>query len=276
MPQSSVDLERTNDLIKSLEKEMKSLQFKLAVHSLQEILTEIPGLRSSAKVLKNSILSVEEGLNSGVIKKVAAQIDMGQAFDDFAKNYAKMTTEFSSKKPAFDETLYQAVGHDQLKVYTGSMDKIQRAITKAGVFTGYTPVLPLTSPPLDATKLKRQGIASQTFAGYTILEKQFVAGISVDFINANVPKAEALPNEKPTRKVKPTETPEKILSEFRDIILTRYAHLRLREMAQPMSWWGATWLWFATERELEIWKKCSINPTTVSSLKISKWGFPFH
>lgn len=271
MATSPVDLEKINDLLISLRKESYAFQFKLAVHTLQEIITEIPGLKSSGKIYKNVLLSIEEGLNEKVLTKKRAQEDLSAGIADFTNAYNELAKGFTQTKSAIDEVLYQAVGTDQLKVYEKNMDLVQKSIIKTGAFVGYVPILPLTGPPLDSNKLNRMGIAADKFAGYTILKKQFVAGISIDYLKDGTD----ITTVDPKKRLAKGDSFDTIVGEFKEIILSKYAHLHLTEIAPHISWWGATWFWFSTNAELSIWKRCTINENEVSSLKVRKWSFPF-
>lgn len=268
---AAVDVDKINDLVSTLQKELKTMAFNNAVQTLGQIMTEMPGLRASIKVIKNTVLSIQEGLEDKVLTKKAALEELKAAFEEFAEGLQTILDELTHEKPALDEYLYQAIGTDPLKVFQGSMDKVQRSILKTGVFVGYLPILPLTGPPLDAIKLKKKGVPAQAFAGYTILEKQFVAGISLDYIRAHSTPADGTGKKSKNKEA----SPEKILDEFRDVLKSKYGHLHMSELAPPISWWGAMWIWMATSKEVDVWKTCTINQTAVSSLKVSKWSFPF-
>jgi hypothetical protein len=262
-PTSSVDVDSINALKISLTKEINSLHLKLAVSTISSLSTELPGLKSSGRVLKNVILSVQEGLQEGIIKKKTAELDLKKALAEFLEILEDYIRSLYEDKPSLDEVLMQRLPKNVLQPYVAKKDQLQKAIIKTGTFVGYTAVLPLVRPPLDVSKLKRNGISATPFAGYTILDKQFVAGISNDFIYESI-----LPGKK-------SKEPSAALDDFREIILTKYKHLKIIEIAPPIGWYGATWFWMTTSKEVEIWKKCTINETSVSSIKANKWSFPF-
>ncbi len=73
-----------------------------------------------------------------------------------------------------------------LETYDGSKTKLEADLIKNHKVIGYAPVLPLTKPGLMAENLNRVGIKASRVAGYTVLDKQLVVGISLDFLKSEV------------------------------------------------------------------------------------------
>lgn len=270
---TSVDEDAVRDVLERIRSEILQGKFNLAIASCRALLTTLPGAKSSAIAFINTIRSAVEGMSSGAVTKAQAKADLLAGIEDL-KDSVQAILDLVKNPPAssFEEALDQDLSRSPLRVYDDSMNQVQTRLTRDGVFTGYVPIIPISGPPLDPDKLNKAGIPAARFAGYCILKKQFVAGLSLDYIRAH----SSLPGKNGVaRRAKKEDSPEKIIQEFRETVLGRYRHLHLNEMAEPTSWWGGIWLWFAPSKEVALMHRCTISPVTVSSLKVSKWHFPF-
>jgi hypothetical protein len=271
-----VDQDLVRDLLDQIDSDSLKSKYNSAISSARLLLQEIPGARSSITEFINTVRSVDEGTDAGAITKAQGTLELKDAI--FHMRLGVVTQlDLINNPPAtsFEESLQQDLSRDPLRAYDADKNKLQVALNKTGIFTGYLPILALSNPPLDAAKLVRRGIPASSFAGYTILNKQFVAGISLDYILAHN-KAKG---KKPTANVQHMLSNDKeaqaIIQEFRETVQARYKHLKLTEMTEPHAWWGAIWLWMSSSSEYKAMHACTINDTTASSLKFRKWDFPF-
>lgn len=262
------------DLLEQIEADSIRSKFNSVISSARLLLQEIGGAKASITKFINSVRSVHEGLNSGAITKAQVQLELKDALF-FLRLGVVAQLDLIRNPPAtsFEESLEKDLSRDPLKVYERDMNVVQTRLSKDGLFTGYVPVLPLSNPPLDAEKLQRAGIPATRYAGYTILNKQFVAGISLDYILAHT-KSKIKPGSE-GRLISGDKEAQAIIQEFRETVQARFRHLKLTEVTDPHAWWGGIWLWMASGSELKKMHSCTINETTVSALKFRKWDFPF-
>ena len=268
-----VDFDQFNDTVSLATHAAGKFQFKVAQGHLQVLLNLFPGTRPALRVYNNTLTSINEGLRDQALTRAGALVEIKLANTKLESDLKKAMDSLSQPSKFDPEKLYHDLSHESLKVYDKNMNEIQTKLNKTGMFTGYVPVLPLTQPPLNVDKLNRIGITADHFAGYTILKKQFVAGISRDQLIKMRPKTK--PGVIYTENQK-KQLDEDAVQTFRDIIERKYAHLKMTMMGEPTSWWEAVWLWYAPTSEFKALKSCTINEATVQSLKIKGWSFPFH
>ena len=268
---SSVDFDHINDTVQIAMKAAEKFQFKVAQGHLQVLLTSFPGLKAILRIYNNSLTSISEGLKDDILTRAAALREVQKANKEFEQGVAKNTDALSAPPKYDPEVLYQDLSHESLKVFDKNMNQVQTELNKRGIFTGYCPVLPITQPPLDVTKLKAIGLPADTFAGYSILKKQFVAGITVEELH----KMMSMPHDVSMSEAKKKELEEEAIGHFKEIILAKYKNLKLVQMGGTHGWWSAYWFWFAPASEFRALKACTINSTTVQSLSIKNWSFPF-
>lgn len=269
---ASLDFDKLNDTLELITQAAKKFQFKVAQGEMQALLTMYPGAKSALRVYNNTLTSISEGMTDGHLTRAGARSEVDMANTEFSAAIKKSIDTLSQPSKYDPEVLYKDLSHDTLKVFDTNMNAVQVQLNKRGVFTGYVPVLPITQPPLDAGKLRSNGIVAENFAGYTILKKQFVAGITYDELKKLMP-IQPGPGVSEA-KVKAAE--EEALKHFREVIEAKYRHLKLVQMGGTTGWWNAYWFWYATASEFKVLKSCTINSTTVQSLKIQNWSFPFH
>lgn len=268
----SIDHDAIEDALALASTAAKKLQFKVAQGHAQVLLSLFPGLKTALRTYTNTLTSINEGLTDGALTKKGAVTEAEMANNVLREAVHKATDALSQPAKYDPDVLYKDLSQETLKVYDENMNSIQTTLNKRGLFVGYAPVLPIMQPPLDATKLKRAGIPSESFAGYTILKKEFVAGITAE-------ELKKLMSEQPgpgMSEAKKKKLEEEALVHFREAVEAKYKHLKLTQMGNVAGWWGAYWFWYATSAEFKVLKACTINSTAVSSLKISRWNFPFH
>lgn len=271
--QISVDEDHVSNLMSDLISAIKKCQLEVAKSTINLLVASIPGLKNSAMTLKNAIVSATEGLRDKATTKAVVIADLTEEYNLLQESLSKILDNLRNPAPtSFEEALQQDLDRTSLRVYDKDMNVVQTRLNKSGVFTGYVPVLPISGPPLDAAKLNRAGIPAERFAGYTILNKQFVAGISNDFVRANV---QTVGKDGKKRESIREGDRQKILDEFVETVKARYKHLHMNLAADPHSWWDATWFWFLGSAEYRRMLSCTINDNTVQSLKVKKWSFPF-
>lgn len=269
---ATLDFEKIDDMVSSIAQAATKFQFKVAQGEMQALLTALPGAKTPLKVMNNTLVSINEGMRDGHLTRKGAAHEIELAITQFKDSIQKLSDSLSQPSKFDPEVLYKDLSKDTLKVYDKNMNQVQVQLNHSGMFTGYVPVIPITQPPLDMAKLKAAGIAADTFAGYTILKKQFVAGITLEQLHKMAPKA-ADPNT-PREKAKKLE--EEALQQFREVIESKYRNLKLVQMGGQIGWWNAYWFWFVNSSEFKLMKSCTINSTTVQSLPVKSWGFPFH
>ena len=268
---NAVNIELMYEILDEFKRALRNGVFNNAKALLLRMQTNMPGLKSSIQKFKNALTSIQEGVASEALSKAQAGLELKESLDEFEDNFRSFVSALSVDKPSFDEELQSRLTPDSLKVFSKDKDSLQRALLKSGVYVGYAPVLALAGPPFNPGKLQHAGIPAESFAGYCILKKQFVAGISLDYINAHLDTTVSGKKS----KSKDTEQKSVLIDEFKEILTRRYRSLRLEDAAPPLSWYGAMWFWMVPASELQVWRDCTISPTKVGSVAIKKWSFPF-
>lgn len=271
----SVDDEQISELLEELHGACKTMKTNLARQIVSRILTLLPGIRQSSTVLKNAITSAEEGIRDKSAKKSEIIEDLLEEYDTYEEGVKTVLHNLRNPTPTtFEEGLSQDLKRVSLDTYDKDKNQIQQTLLKTGIFTGYIAVLPISNVALDAKKLNRAGIPAESFAGYTILNRQFVAGISNDYIRERTVKKKR-EGKAPARLDKDKKAPAKILQEFHDLVVGKYRSLKLYQAAEPISWWDATWYWFIQPQMMETMRRCTIQDGPASRLIFTKWSFPY-
>ena len=264
-----VDHDAVNDNLALAAKAALDLQFKTAQGYIKLLLTQIPGLRPALRTYNNTLTSITEGIADGALTRAGAKVECKQANDELETAVSKVLKGLTEPSPFDPEALYKDLDTSTLKVYDTNMNQVQVQLNKHGIFTGYVPIVPVTKPSLDTAKLKAHGIAADNFAGYSILKKEFVAGITHDKLKL----LENAPDAKGKNKV---ISEKAAIKEFEALVLSKYKGLHLELMAEPTGWWGAMWFWFGTKKEFEVLKHCTLSTGASESLKMIGWSFPFN
>ena len=268
-----IDEDVVKDLLDQIDDDVLKFKFNSTILDSRLLLQTVPGARATITVFMNSVRSVKEGTDSGMVTKAQAVLELKDALFHLRLGVVTQLKLIKNPPPSsFEESLDRDLKRGQLLTYEADKNTLQTRLNKNGVFTGYLPVLPLSNPPLDAAKLIKSGIPATGYAGYTILNKQFVAGISLDYIQAHTKSA---PVTNVQKMISSDENAQEIIKEFRETVQARFRHLKLVEMTEPHGWWGAVWLWMASGAEYKLMHSCTISDRTVSTLKFRKWDFPF-
>lgn len=264
------DTQEAYELIEDLDRVARRFEWNSIGPVITRLITMLPGMKRSLYKYKNTVTSVREGMD--LLGPTAAKKELKQAYDELSFAMGVAIGGLQQKNTLPDDLAHD-VDFQVLKTYDRNMNEIQARIQKDGTFVGYTPVLALTSPQFSVTKLKSKGILASTFADYAILNKQFVAGISNDYIRAAMPRMKTADKAAISKQF--VKTKDEILPEFKELVLKKFARLHLAEVADPSFWWDATWLWLVPSKEFEIMKSCTVVSNKVASLQVKKWAFPF-
>lgn len=266
---TSFDVDKAADHLEILLKYANHFSWQKAFAQIPVLLSVIPQLKLAVTLYRNTLLSVQEGLRDGALTRQEASKELFSANLLLKEAYDVQLENLNSKKLTLQEkrTLLEDLHLNTLKVYDRNMNEVQTRLGREGLFLGFAPVLPLMSPPLDHSKLKALGIPSRVFADYVILERQFVVGVSQDYIKTTFglgPRQTATPKQSTI-----------ILDEIRDLVRTRFRSKSLTEMAEPASWWGAQWMWFVSKGEFKQLRACTIADSSEVRLRVRSWSFPF-
>lgn len=267
-----LDRDSIKDTFDLATKAAEKFQFKVAQGHLQVLLNQFPGIKTALRNYNNTLTSISEGLKDGALTRAGALIEVRSAGVELESAMSKAMDTLSQPAKYDPEVLYKDLSKDSLKVYDKNMNEVQTKLNRSGVFVGYVPILPLTTPALDHSKLKAAGIPADHFAGYTILKKEFVAGIHRDEINKLLSE-EITPS---TSASKRKELEDEVIKHFQESVQAKYKHLKLVQMGELASWWESIWFWYAPASEFKLLKSCTIASATVQSLKIKNWSFPFN
>lgn len=268
----SVDYDEVIDNVDMATAAALKFQFKTAQGYLNILLNLLPSLKPALRVYKNALTSIAEGLADEAITKTQATKELEGENNKLKIAAMKATKDAESDKPRFGEQdLLKDLNRDSLKVYDTNMNQVQTHLNKHGIFAGYVPILPITQPALDTSKLKKAGIASDNFAGYSILKKEFVAGITSEALHKLI-AAEKTIKTSPKSEAARTDA---ALEEFKKIIEAKYKHLKLVQMGEVTGYWGAYWIWYAPASLFKTLKHCTMGISGGDSLKLRQWSFPF-
>lgn len=259
---TSINVEELQELFKDMNSDLRNGRLSSAQAVLKRMITVLPGLKKSANVLINTIVSVREGLASKEITKKTATEDLKSGIAEFQEALdaiiESVDVSDSSEEQVIDDL--PSLLKDQLTPYDSSANEIQVKLNKNGVFVGYAPVLPLCKPPLSKEALKKNAFPFKDFGGYLILEKQLVVGFSNDYIRQHLNKK---------------DKEATLLEEMLDTVKAKYRNMKLVEVGGLSGWYGAKWYWLLPESQLRLLRKSTIAGPNSSSFSVSKWSFPF-
>jgi len=281
---SAVNVEAVQELLKDLEFALGKLQIETAKATLRAILTQIPGIKSKNAAFLNAITSIQEGVASDDISMREQQRMLKDEFKGYELHLNNMLEEV--RTPSQKEemlSISDLLEHSKhaLTSFEQNRDSLERAIAERGIVTAYAPVLALTTPMLEVSKCKANAFNATSFEGYPILHKQMVAGISTEKIldMVNEGKGSSVPGKpKKSSGRLPGSTHEQrqeVLDQFVDSVISKYPKLKLISVGAPYHWYETTWFWMLPQAHFNLLKRCTLSPTTVQSLSIKKWSFPF-
>lgn len=144
---------------------------------------------------------------------------------------------------------------------------LRAELLQRGMAYGEAPII--TRFPFDRNKLRRASLPFEVFAGYTVLTRQKVFGVSHAFIEDQYD----IENEaKPGKRNIPESVKVDIVKSALDLFLMRNPSLvALGETAHP--WEGGRWFWVMQRNMLPILRSCGLGSSTAGGLGV--WGFGF-
>lgn len=266
---TAIDYEDIKAILKAMAGQAHALKYKLLIDSSKELLEIIPSLKVHVRRFRLEVSSVKEGVESQLFEEEKARTLIKTYLGGLKENVEEAVDSLAREKPSLDESLRTRINPNALLKFDSNKSSLLLQLKRKGVFMGSLPIIPISSPPLDASKLNRAGVLAESFGGYTVLKSQVVVGVNISFLKDNSPP-EMLKNS----KVKEFNL-EEALEGFRSIVKQKYKSQRYSEVAKPMVWNGACWIWLATSAEVEVWKSCSINDMKSNHFLVKRWSFPF-
>lgn len=256
---TTIDQEELQQLFKDLSSHLRQGKFQNAKALLQRMVTQLPGLKKAANIFTNTIISVQEGLSTAEITKKAATEELRSALDIYKETLDSIIEDVTTHEQL--DPVKDLPGLNNLSDYDSDANEIQVKLNKSGVFVGHAPVLPMASPPLSQEALKKNAFLAEDFNGYPILKKQLVVGFSNEYVQQHISKSMKR---------------EAVLEELVNIVKAKYKSLKLVQVGPAAGWYGATWFWLVPDRDLGLLRKSTISGPGSTSLKVSKWSFPFY
>jgi hypothetical protein len=272
----SVDDTAIKESLRDLEYALSQQQFDVAKATLRVILTAMPGIKSKNVAFLNALTSMREAVDTKEMTPREFSTELKSEFVAYRLSVLAMIEEVNTPSQKDELSLHDALDKsgNALSKYEKSRDQIEKAILDTGFVVTYAPVMPISTPILDVARLTSNGFKSETFAGYPILHNQFVVGVSMDRIFQEVD--EMLGTE--LKKVGKTPTEDQrqaVYDNILDSVKSRFPSQRLRPVGAPYHWYNAVWFWMLPESHYKLLKSCTISATTVESLNLKKWSFPF-
>lgn len=279
---ASIDASQIEEILSDLLKEAKNMQLQVMRASLSRMRTLLPGVRDENRIVLNTVLSVEEGLASGEIGPQRARRDMVEAVENYATKVRAMIQslvtpsqeEEARQGELLDLALHQARG--KIQEFEKHRAEVMSQVKRSGIAVVTAPVLAITAPVLDVAKLKNNGFTATSLEGYPVLHKQTVLGLSVEALHrlsgGDGLKEVKLSDGTSTRSLKP-ERRDEIKEEVIATFLAKNPGFIQTGREHSMD--GVSWFWFLPENHIKLMKRCTLSPTTVQSLTVKDWGFPF-
>jgi len=265
-----------NENLRDLEYALSQQQFDVAKATLRVILTAMPGVKSKNVAFLNALTSMREAVDTGEMSLRDMSRELKMEFTGYKLAVLKMVEEVNTptqKDELSINDLLDNAGH-ALTQYEQTRDQIERDLLARGFVATRAPVMPISVPPLDVSKLAKNGFKADTFAGYPIIHSQFVVGISQERVFKEV---DELAGHKlaDTGKSPTEEQRNEVYENLLDSVRSQFPSHRFMPVGVPHHWYDATWFWLLPESHFKLLKSCTISPTPVQSLSVKKWSFPF-
>lgn len=227
-------------------------------------------LRDSLVVLFNTFTSLVDEVAADDITPAEAKTQLQKVAQKFLVAVADLTEEKSRSDTSFETR--QLLNRQFLNRTVEARSQIQQALIKAGVFVGYAPIIPITQPNLMVDALTKKGIKARMYEGYPLLEKQLIAGITMERQGKVVDPTKSIPNQKRISEKKRVEKNNMNFEAFVESVKAKFPTMKLVVVGPVNSWWSATWVWLVPEKEFDILRKATFGG---GAFKVMKWGFAF-
>lgn len=239
-------------------------------------------LRKRLVWFMNSFLGIAEELSEGSLTLVEAK----GAYQDAAKFFRSFTKDLIDNNTVADRNADDDEGTAQLLGrYKRTQSVMQSHVTQRGLFFDLAPVLPMVA--FDRSKLQQLGIASANMQGYTILESQYVLGISLAKVEAmldrdregleeelndvTTPKSEKTDIAKRLKALNSAASIDAKFAELLEVFQSKHRDLIL-VAERPVAWWEARWYWLAKPKTLGLLRTATFGG---GKFAVQNWGFPF-
>lgn len=258
--------------LSDLENSLSNQQFKSARGIMRSILTAFPGVKSLNIKFLNALTSMEEAVATGEMSLREMSTELRSEFNGYRLRVLKMVEEANSPTQKEELSTPDLIGQglSGLKGYESSRDQLEKDILNRGLVVAYAPVIPISSPPLDIAKLNANGFKSDSFAGYPVLHKQFIIGMSTEQILTEVTHLFGGDGKSST-----AEQREKVIENFIQSVTGRFPSQKFMPVGGTHHFYDSTWVWLLPQSHFNLFKKCTASPVSVQSLHIKRWSFPF-
>ena len=321
------DADKINNLREEFTQNMKRMRLNNARQNIEAILTDLPGLRKGkGEVAINGIVSVREGIRDSSLSDSEAKEELIKIRTKFLGDLSKFLADETSSgkikkksdepeatpsspkeipvntedeiKPLVQESLeefmagleetLQKTAEGELKTYRKNSVQLRSDLMRANFVLGYAPVLPITTTPMSAQKLKNLGFSVATVGDYTVIEDQLVLGIRhkgleedlEESMKTKLPKgvtgdkaAAFIKKAAEQLRTKSAAQQKESEEQLVETIQNTYRNLQLVTF-KPSFWAGATWYWLVPNKHLGLFAKATISSGEVP-MKLRSWALPF-
>lgn len=239
---------------------------------------QVETLGKYARELRQSLVRLFNTFSSLVDEVVADDLTPFEAKEQLNVATRKFLGDVSDLSEAQGRTdksfeTREVINRQFLAKTAESKNQIQRALIQTGIFVGYAPIVPITQPNLVLESLTKKGIKARMYEGYPLLERQLVAGITMERQGKVVDPTKVIPNQKRVSDKKREAQHQANFDNFVESVKAKFPGMKLMQVGPANSWWSATWVWLIPEKEFDIIRKAAFGGST---FKVMKWGFAFH
>lgn len=215
------------------------------------------GLRHALIVVFNQFQSLYNAVSEGELSVKAAETEMQKVSNVFL-NAVATVSEFMAQDETKREVKDVLTRQFIRNATATSKAELNREVNKHGIYVGYAPVIPLTQSSVDIDFLQRKGLKVRAYEGYVILEKQLVAGMTLETQGkiSGLQKA-------------PSKGNQKAYADFVDTVIAKFKNQRLVEIGNPTSDMSSTWTWLMPAKEFDLLG------SAMRSKVVKSWGFAF-
>lgn len=275
---SNIDEESILEILREdVRGNIRSWQLNLAEQAARSIyMNFIPGLRPNCIKFCNTLVTVRDGIKTKDLNRDSAINLLRPAFNEFSMSVATMIEEIQNRESSSNVE----IARKALTLQSKSKVEMMAAVEKNGFYFGTCPILALTKPPLDVSKLVRNGFKARNFEGYPIIQDQYTVGVSNDRVVEWMKKKEP-------RLFDPLGVmiagSSKRYMELRKIYLDglvaearkRYPELDLVQLGNSCTWESSNWFWLLDNVRYKKLLSCTIASNPATGIIVRSWSFPF-
>lgn len=220
-------------------------------HTINELVSMREAVLSGTPMKKRDFVAV---VMTDAIKAIRASHESAAEKLQVVKSNRKGSSFISPKEQSIEE-IYKKAG-EVIKRSTSEKDSLESIGTKPFVIAR-VPIVPVASPNIDASKLKRLGIKSDSIANYPVIHNQIVLGINREVLEK-------------TGKGGKSETAREAAERIANIVSKQHRTVLNFVTDKGYPYKSAVWYWLAPKQEINALSKAANG-----RLNIQQWGFAF-